>query len=246
MKKTVICLLLLCLACLLLPAATAEETSPVGIWYAFQVYQTQTNITMTLSDASSYSGTLTVNEDGTFLLSETEDGETHDQTGTWKLTGEGTLRFELPGIGMETTYPCPFISISGNNSNIMFSRSKPGPLTEPVLEMKEEFAHMFNGTWTPRYILVNGMKADVSAVGLENTQFTIDSGTFTASVLSDGAEVSSRAYSCAFQGNGLSVNLTDDNGNLVSQISVSFLRDGSITIPGIISGVTLLCYKKAE
>lgn len=246
MKKTFICLLILCLAGLLLPAATAEETSPVGTWYAFDVYQYQTQVRMTLSDTSSYSGTLTVNEDGTFLLSETEDGETHDQTGTWKLTGDGMLRFELPGIGMETTYPSPFISISGNNTSIGFSRNKPGPLTEPVLELTEEFAYMFDGTWIPRYLLAEGMKMDASVLGFENTLYTIGNGTFTASVLSGGAEIPAKTYTCTFQGNGLSVNVTDNDGNLVSQINISLLQDASITIPGIIQGVTLLCYKKAE
>ena len=87
---------------------------------------------------------------------------------------------------------------------------------------------------------------DVSVLGLENTQYTIGNGTFTACVLSGGAEVSSRTYTCTFRGNGLSVNVTDNDGNLVSQINISFLQDASITIPGIIPGVTLLCYKKAE
>lgn len=245
MKKTIALLLALCLVSALLPAA-AEETSPVGTWYAVEVYKHQLNITMRLSDTSSYSGTLTVNEDGTFILSETEDGETHEQTGTWNLTGDGMLRFQLPKTGMETTYPSPFISISGNDSNIMFSRSRPGPLTQPVLEITEEFVNMFYGTWTPRYVLANGMRMDASALGVEGMQFTIDDGTFTAAILNDGVVAASQTYTCSCQGGGLTVNQTDSNGNLVSQIMIQFLQDAAITIPDIIPDVTLVCYKKTE
>ena len=245
MKKAIAILLVICAAAFLLPAA-AEEPSPVGTWYANRVFRPQMNTTLILSDEASYSGTLTIKEDGTFLLSETEDGETHDQNGAWKLTGDGTLRLELPGTGMETTFPAPFISISGSDSNIMFSRSEPGPLTAPVLEITEEYAHFFNGTWAAEYALTKGMKTDLATIGIDSARFDIQDGAVTVAVALGGLEPVSMTFSCSVQDGALFLNMTDSDGNFISQIRIDFHEDGTITVPDLVPAVAFLCEKQAE
>lgn len=160
MKKLISLLLILCMACMMVPAF-AEETDLTGDWYASFM-----GVTMTL----------TINADGTMSMTAPgEDGAMNSQTGTWTREGD-TLTLTVQDSPATATITGEELVMSEGGMELRFGREPAAPITVGAPRTDAQ-AEDFYGEWTVKYTEVMGAVADLSAIGMAFPNLKLGEGT---------------------------------------------------------------------
>ncbi len=219
MKKLISLVLVLCMACMLIPAMA--EDSLAGEWYY---------------SASGVTMTLTLAEDGSasFLMPGAETAS----TGSWTLDGE-KITVTIDDSPLDGTYADGQITLGNENMSMVFTREKPEEIKMAEVN-PDAAAEDFDGEWTPKYVGYNGMVVDVSLANQEMPGVILKDGALSFTGSSSVAAVfGTNALPMTFADGALSFSLSV--GEMALNIKAEMLQDGMIALT-LDVGMTLILY----
>ncbi len=156
MKKLISLVLILCMACMLVPAMADEDLT--GDWYA------------------SFAGavmTMTVNADGTLTM--LIPGQAEASPGTWTLEGD-QITITVQDSPATGTVTADGIALSEGGMDLLFTREPIGAIT--VADVKADAAEEeFYGEWTMTYLGAEGMILDAASAGMVFPNIKLGKGT---------------------------------------------------------------------
>ena len=159
MKKLISLILILCMACMLIPA-TAEGIDVTGEWYASVM-----GVPMTM----------TVNADGTVVMtSPAQEGGT---SGTWTMEGD-QITITIDESSLTGTVTAEAITLDDNGMQIVFTREPAETITVGAVKAADS-EDAFLGTWACKYMESQGVIVDVASAGGLMPGLTIADGKLT-------------------------------------------------------------------
>ena len=218
MKKLISLILILCMACMLIPAM-AEDAA--GEWYLKSMsYGGQT------MDVTGFgmSGTLNLKEDGTYTMEMTGSDES---TGTWKADGD-KIQLDVNGSTADVTLADGTLTITdeATGTGMVFTREAPAAAYTPAEANTEAKLEDFTGTWGISYIGMNGIVVDLNAF--------IQS---IAAMMPEGTEMPDIASAMALKIDGTKV-IVGDGTEEAKTIEGTF-ADGKMTVKDEESGTVI-------
>ena len=148
MKKLVSLVLILCMACMLVPAM-AEDVA--GMWYALEM----TADGMTIKPAEvGMTMTMELKEDGTAEMAIEMAGQSEKDSGTWALDGD-TLSLTFDEKTLTASVANGEFSMEQDGAIVKFS--KEAPVVEKATAVTAESEEEFFGNWTLSAIDIMGM-----------------------------------------------------------------------------------------
>ncbi len=263
MKKLISLALILCMACMLIPAM-AEE-SAAGTWY---ITRMNTNGAEVNPADMGMAWTMVLNEDGTFTSVMEMMGQSQETAGTWVLE-DGKVNITVDGNTQSFIFADGTITMDmGEEGNAVFTREAPQPTAKAAV-VAAESEDAFLGEWEIAGMDMMGMhlsKDMFSTMGLENfsISLTVTPGKATmASSDPTTGTVQSMEYNTTFADGKLTIQLdmgeaaaaAESAGLDLSSItdgitSIELLEDGnllySMNLMGMQVGVNLAPVAAAE
>ena len=168
MKKLVSMMLILCMACLMLPAMADEEIT--GDWYLKIMKMGEQEYD---AAAMGYAVTMTLNEDGSVVMTVPGDDPA---SGTWTIEGDEitVIANDSPAKGMVSEGV--FMLASEDGQVMIFTREAPETVALAEV-IPAESAEEFYGPWTIVYLDMEGRIMDIAAMGDEGALVTISEET---------------------------------------------------------------------
>ena len=193
MKKLISLILILCMACMLIPAMAEEDVT--GVWYLVEV--TSQGISVNPADMGMVS-TVTLNPDGTLTAVMEMMGQKQEETGTWSLEGD-VLTISEEDTTISATVADGKFALASDQQSMIYSREEPVVSDKPAV-VPAESEEAFLGSWTIAAMDMMGMYITpdmFGAMGLEgyDASIIIEPGKVTASVAMGGEpQVSEMEY----------------------------------------------------
>ena len=249
MKKLLSLVLVLCMACMLIPAM-AEE-SAAGTWYLVEM--TQNGVVINPAEMG-MNWTITLNEDGTASNSMTMMGETQEKEGTWTQEGE-TVTITIDDQPQAFTLTDGNLIPADESMPAVFSKEAPAVAEKPA-PVAAESEDAFVGEWDMTAIDMMGMYMtkdllEAAGTGLDgfSVKLSIQPGRVTAvSKSSADAEEQTVTYESTFEDGKLTFKI--DLGEAASSaeslgLDISGITDGVSTIQlldngGILYGMNFM------
>ena len=142
MKKI---LFVLFLSLLIAASAIAADTDYSGTWY-MHYFSTDGEDMISVSDLGMYSE-MTLNEDGTVVMSITNVDEENSAEGTWKAETEGISATIDGGTQTGVLQDGFLLFDTGDDGMLIFGREEPEPAFELADPDEEAKAEDYEGTW---------------------------------------------------------------------------------------------------
>jgi len=206
MKKLISLALILCMACMLVPAMAEESVT--GTWYAVKV--TASGVEVNPADMG-MEWTMTFSEDGTFTNVMAVMGQNQETTGTWTFE-DGTL--SITAEDSTTVLPVADGTISidmGEQGTVVFSREAPqaSPKANVVAAESED---AFLGSWTISsmdFMGVHATKDMFASFGMEgyDVSLVIEPGKVIMTSAAAGTDPSSTEMESVFEDGKLLVKI---------------------------------------
>ena len=179
MKKLISLVLILCMACMLIPAV-AEEESVLGTWYLKEAVME--GLTLQASDLG-MSITMEFGEDGTLVVTTSYGGDPEVETDTWVQDGS-VITITSNGQDMPLTLANGVLSMDMGEGLMNFTREAAATEeSAPAAAVAAEGEEAFFGTWVLSSIEVMGKSVPVSLLstfGLDmSVTITIEAGKAT-------------------------------------------------------------------
>ena len=142
MKKIIFVLFL---SLLIAASAIAADTDYSGTWY-MHYFSTDGEDMISVSDLGMYSE-MTLNEDGTVVMSITNGDEENSAEGTWKAEAEGISATIDGGTQTGVLQDGFLLFDTGDDGMLIFGREEPEPAFELADPDEEAKAEDYEGTW---------------------------------------------------------------------------------------------------
>lgn len=227
MKKLISLFLILCMACMLVPALA--EDSLVGTWYLKEGIENGQTVDISLFGMSM---TFDFREDGTFDAAIAFGGEEEKGSGTWTLDGE-TVTMTINGQDQVGSFVGGVFNMEMNGATMVFSKEAPAEAAPAAATVEASGEEAFFGTWKIGSVEVMGQNVPVdmlSSFGLDlSITLTVEAGKASLGIDMNG-ESKSTDVTTAFKDGKLSLvegstevsqlALTD-NGQLLFELPVS-------------------------
>ena len=140
MKKVISLILILCMACTLIPAMAEEDIT--GDWYLTQMEMNGTKIDIA---GTGMVMVFSLNADGTAHESIEMMGEKQEMDGTWALNGN-TVTLTANGQDQTLTYADGVLRIESDGQTGILTREAPAAVEKPGV-VAAESEEAFFGTW---------------------------------------------------------------------------------------------------
>ena len=197
MKKMISLLLIVCMACMLIPA-TAEGVT--GLWYMVEMVAND----VTINPAQmGINWTMELSEDGTAYNRMEAMGEVQEKSGTWTLDGDTvTVTIEDSPAAFQLVDGKLTIEMDGQTA--VFSQEAPEAAVKPGV-VAAESEEAFFGDWEIEAVDMMGMymgKDMFAAAGMEGftVKLSIEAGKVTmSSKMSASAEEQSQTFDSRFE-----------------------------------------------
>lgn len=228
MKKLIALTLILCMACMLVPAMADE--SIVGTWYLSEISaQGQSFSPATIGMSMSFD----LKEDGTAEGVTSYGSESQAATGTWKLEGE-TISITADNATLSGPFTGESFTLESPDGSMIFTRNAPeaaAPAGGNTVAADGEAA--FYGTWTLSCVEIMGQSVPVemfAAFGLDmKITATIEAGKTTLAMTYNG-EGQEKELPSSFRDGKLY--LADED----SEIALALTEGGALTLELPIEG----------
>ena len=138
-------LFVLFLSLLIAASAIAADTDYSGTWY-MHYFSTDGEDMITVSDLGMYSE-MTLNEDGTAVMTITNGDEENSAEGTWKAEAEGISATIDGGTQTGVIQDGFLLFDTGDDGMLIFGREEPEPAFELADPDEEAKAEDYEGTW---------------------------------------------------------------------------------------------------
>ena len=239
MKKLISLLLILCMACMLIPAMADE--SVVGTWYLKDLSMGGQTIAASLLGMSM---SLEFKEDGTLTIVTAYGDEPETDTGTWTqdgsaitITGEGSDGPQSFTLQLADGV----LSMEQEGSLMNFTQEEPAAAGSRTATVAAESEEAFLGTWQLTSVEIMGQEvptALLSSFGLDmNLTLTVEAGkaTLIAAVAGESTE---EAFATSFADG----KLTLSKEGAEESISMALTEDGRLAFILPISEQTFSVY----
>ena len=226
MKKMISLVLVLCMACMLIPAMADDDIT--GEWYA------------------SFYGApmrMTLNADGTASMAM---GDTEMGTAVWTFSdGKFSMTEDESGVVSEGTLVDGVLTIEDDEQLIEFTREPVQGIT--VAEVNPAAAaEDFEGTWSVAYVGLENMLVDAVAAG-DVPNVKIENGAL--SFFGDGADsmtffFGEDAIPLAYENGAMSysVEVPNDAQQFTAAVKAELLQDGMLAVTVDLGGDTMVMY----
>ena len=167
MKKLISLVLILCMACLLVPAMADEDVT--GEWYLKTMKNGDTEY-----DAASigYNIVMTLNADGTVVMITPVSED--PSNGTWTLEGD-TITVNIDDSPVSGTVADGVLSLSQDETTMIFTREQSEGIQLAEVN-PDAAAEDFEGEWTIKYVSMAGLTMDPTATGEAMPGLLIENG----------------------------------------------------------------------
>ena len=155
MKKLISLFLILCMACMLVPALA--EDSLVGTWYLKEGIEKGQTVDISLFGMSM---TFDFREDGTFDAAIAFGGEEEKGSGTWTLDGE-TVTMTINGQDQVGSFVGGVFNMEMNGATMVFSKEAPAEAAPAAATVEASGEEAFFGTWKIGSVEVMGQNVPV-------------------------------------------------------------------------------------
>ena len=176
MKKLISLVLILCMACMLIPALADGDAA--GVWYVKTMKQGEQEMDMA---SVGMTFTLTLNADGTCAFDMAGDVS----EGTWSQEGD-TVTITIDGDPASGTMADGLITLSQGSVEMVFSQEAPAALPTSGDIIAAESEEAFFGTWQLASLDMMGQTIPVdmlSSLGMDvQVTMTIEAGKATMAV----------------------------------------------------------------
>ena len=223
MKKLTALLLALMMACMMVPAMADDAL--LGEWYLKTMKAGETEYD---AAAIGMAITMTLNADGTVAMM-MPDSET-PETGTWTLDGDQitvTIN-DSPASGPASAES---ITLAADGQEMIFTREAVSAIT--VAEVKAaESAEEFYGTWSLKFVEMEGRVMDVAALGETDSVVTISDATVECTGEGTLSSVLSlmKLDAPVFEDGALSIKAAADALNPDMTAKAEMLEDGMVKL----------------
>ena len=228
MKKLISMILIVCMACMMIPAMAEEDLT--GEWYVNTMSEGGVSYDAATLASFGMTMTLTLNADGTATM--VSPSETEPIQGTWTNDG-GKLALTLmdgsseQGETTEFTVADGVLTMTiGDSTTMTFTRETAAPAYTPAEKKTDAKLEDYAGKWTFSYI---GMQDKIIDVNAFISVF--------ASMMAEGAEVPDLASQMSLEIEGTKIILgrgTENEQNLEATFA-----DGQMTVKQEADGATL-------
>ena len=227
MKKLIALTLILCMACMLVPAMADE--SIVGTWYLSEISaQGQSFSPATFGMSMSFD----LKEDGTAEGVTSYGSESQAVTGTWKLEGE-TISITVDNATQSGSFTGDSFTIESPDGSMIFTRNAPEAAPAAGNTVAADGEAAFYGTWVLSSVEIMGQSVPVemfAAFGLDmKITATIEAGKTTLAMSYNG-ESQQKDLSSSFRDGKLY--LADED----SEIALALTEGGALTLELPIEG----------
>ena len=227
MKKLIALTLILCMACMLVPAMADE--SIVGTWYLSEISaQGQSFSPATFGMSMSFD----LKEDGTAEGVTSYGSESQAVTGTWKLEGE-TISITVDNATQSGSFTGDSFTIESPDGSMIFTRNAPEAAPAAGNTVAADGEAAFYGTWVLSSVEIMGQSVPVemfAAFGLDmKITATIEAGKTTLAMSYNG-ESQQKDLSSSFRDGKLY--LADEG----SEIALALTEGGALTLELPIEG----------
>ena len=251
MKKLISLILILCMACMLIPAMAEDDI--LGDWYLNELSLNGT----TVSPADmGMTMTYTFKEGGVLEMTGEMMGEKNSATGTWSLDGS-TITITIEDSTQTATFADGKITIE--------DQGQVGTMTKEAPEVKEkaktvaaDSEEAFFGSWTLNAMDVMGMyvdKAQFDSFGMTGYEatMTVEAGkVHTVIAMGEAQGETATDYSSKFEDGKLllPVELPEDQAKMLESLgltmpdfyTIELLEDGSVLFSMEVMGMQMGLY----
>ncbi len=220
MKKLFSLILVVCMACMMIPAMA--EDSVAGEWYA-----SLAGVTMVMN----------LSEDGTAEM--TMPGSENAASGTWVLDGE-KITVTIEDSPAEGTYADGKITLGDEDMTMVFTREMPK--ANEIAEVNTAAAaEDFDGTWDIAYIGYNGTLVDASLAGQALPGLVVENSTMKFTGESSLAQVfGTNALPLTFADGALSLSVS--LGETSYGLKLEMLEDGMLSLTAVMGDTSATMY----
>ena len=220
MKKLFSLVLVLCMACMMIPAVA--EDSIAGEWYA-----SLGGMTMALNLA----------EDGTAEM--TMPGSENAAAGSWVLDGE-KITITIEDSPAEGTYADGTITLGDEDMTMVFTREMPKAIEIAAVNTAAA-AEDFEGTWEIVYVGYDGTVVDASAAGEQLPGLVVENGAMKFTGDSSLAKVfGTNALPMTFADGALSMSVA--LGETSYGLKLEMLEDGMLSLTASMGDMSVNMY----
>ena len=238
MKKLISLLLILCMACMLVPAVA--EDSAAGTWYMAEM--TQGEMTFAPSQLG-MTWSLTLAEDGTASSVMEMMGEKEESTGTWTQDGD-SVTITIDDQPAVFAFADGKLTLDqGERGKAVFTQDAPEAAAAPSAGVAAESEDVFLGNWELTAIGMMGMTFTKDMFAAANMSgfdisLTVEAGkaTMTAVTSADAAPSTFETTTALVDGN-LVLSVSD-----VTIATITMLEDGTISFLFNLGGFELTVY----
>ena len=233
MKKLISLMLILCMACMLIPAM-AEEESPAGVWYG------------------DYSGAvmiLTLGEDGSASM---EVSGNVMGTGTWAVV-DGKIEITMNDMSGEpstvvATLADGVLTMADDTMSVDFTR-EPIEAWAPAEVKADAAAEDFDGEWVVAKVSMMGMMLDAASIGMGDVGVKIENCTVVFSGSSESITffTGTDPIELPYENGALvySVDIPNDAEPLTFTMKAELLQDGMLAVTIDMGTAMALYFTKA-
>jgi hypothetical protein len=251
MKKLISLILILCMACMLVPAMAEDDI--LGDWYLTEV--TVEGMTINPVDMG-MNMTYTFKDGGVLEVTGEMMGETNTQTGTWSLDGS-TLTMTAQEQDQAATFADGKITIEMDGQTGILTREVPAA-SEKAKTVAADSEEAFFGNWTMTGMDMMGMyveKDGLASFGLTgyDVTMTIEAGKATCfTISSEGQEAVPSEMATEFKDGKLiaTFDIDEETAKAAETIGVSLpasctielLEDGRLLYSTEVMGMAMGVY----
>ena len=220
MKKLFSLVLVVCMACMMIPAVA--EDSIAGEWYA-----SLGGVTMTMNLA----------EDGTAAI--TMPGSEDAAAGSWVLDGE-KITVTIEDSPAEGTYADGTITLGDEDMTMVFTRELPKAIEIAAVNTAAA-AEDFDGTWEIVYIGYNGTIVDTSTTSEQLPGLLVENGAMQFTGESSLAQVfGTNALPMTYADGALSMSVS--LGETSYGLKLEMLEDGMLSLTASMGDMSVNMY----
>ena len=219
MKKLISLILILCMACMLIPAMAEDAT---GEWYLKTMKNGDTEYD---AAAIGYNIVMTLNADGTVAM--TVPGTDEPQNGTWTLEGD-QITVDIDNSPVSGTFADSTITLAQDEQVMIFTREQSEGIQLAEVNPAAA-AEDFEGDWTIKYVSMAGLTMDATITGEAMPGLNItDSGLKFTGESSMGQMFGDTALPMTYADGALSFNMS--LGETSITIKAEMLQDGMLAL----------------
>lgn len=175
MRKLISIVLILCMACMMIPAV-AEENSLIGTWYLKEAVSGEMTLDVSMLGMSM---SIELKEDGTAEVVTAYGEESSAKEGTWTQDGE-TVTVTADGEPGQLTFADGTLIMEQEGGKMIFTQEVPEAATPSTTLIEAESEEAFFGTWELSSMEIMGQLVPVallSGFGMDITAaLTIEAG----------------------------------------------------------------------